>query len=1158
MKNLTIISNFRLLLVFLFSVSFLSVKAGDIKIKPGDPELKIVQNTYSKLQLSSSFTQLTYRNVKTENGMFMELSVPEYGTSNRIGDPKLPELRKLIEIPVGATPVINIISYSVSEYKLSDYGIQYKIIPSQPPVSKDPKKKLPDFEYNKVTYNADKFNTDNLVSVDILGMMRGVRFARLNISPVRYNPVTNTVQVYNDIEVEVTFPGADIAQTTEMKKKTYSLYFESMFNNALLNYKKTLAVKDTMTKYPVKYVIVSDSSFQSALQPFIQWKTKKGFKVVEAYNNNPLVGTTTTSIKNYLQGLYNNGTPSDPAPTFVLFVGDVAQIPAFNGNAGTHVTDLYYCEYTGDYFPEVYYGRFSATNLAQLQPQIDKTLEYEQYLMPSTSFLDTVVMIAGQDPTNGPLYGDGQINYGTDTYFNSAHGLTSHTYLFAVSGTSVAQIIQDVSHGVCYANYTAHGSPSGWANPAFSISDIAGLHNAHKYPLMVGNCCQTSTYDQDCFGEELLRANNKGAIGYIGGSNSTYWDEDYWWGVGYKTVVVNPVYNANSLGSYDRTFHDHGEPIGEWYASQDQMVFAGNLAVTQSGSTSYDYYWEIYCLMGDPSLMIYYGVPSALTATYSPLVPLGLTSFTVNTEPYAYAAISMNGVLHGAALADASGIAIIPTDTISTSGVADVVVTKQNKAPFISTVIVDSLSGPYIAYSSKLLHDVAGNNNGQADYGEDITLDITLQNLGLDTAFGVSAKLRTNDPYVTLTDTVQSWGDIANGISSTQNNAYAFTVDELIPDQHPALFSLVITDNNSNTWTGTFNVVLKSPVLSIGTVTIDDASGNNNGRLDPGETVNLIFSSANTGHANAISTSSNLALNSGSVTINNGTDALGTLNALSSANATFNISVSTLAVIGSFASFTNTLTSGLYSVQKPISLMIGLVDEDWETGDFNKFLWVQGGTLPWVITNVDPYEGIYSAKSGAITNAQNSNLSVALNVLISDTISFYYKISSEQDWDFLKFYIDGIETGKWSGNIGIWTRVAFPVSAGQHTFMWSYKKDFSNLDGSDCAWIDYILFPPIQPVGISEIIVNENSLNCYPNPFNHSASIQYNLEKESKVSLKVYNTMGQQVSALVDDENKQAGAHYVNFNAENLRSGIYHCIFTADNKTIVKKLMISK
>ncbi len=1160
MKHLSSIYLIRGLLSSVFLFSGLFLKAGDIKIKQGNAQLSVGQNTYSKLTFSNTFTKITYRTVKNLNSFYTEIEVPDYGASTRIGDPKLPMLKKLIEIPEGATVNINVINYTLTEIKLSDYGIQNKLFPCQPSVSKDINKPLPSFKYNSSTYSVDQFNTDNLVSVEILGLMRGVQLARLDISPIRYNPVKNTIQVYNDIEVEITFSGANVSQTITNQKRVYSPFFEGMFSKQLLNYKNPNQTKDTLTKYPVKYVIVSDPAFQTTLQPFVQWKTKKGFTVVQAYTNNPSVGTTTTSIKNYLQGLYNAGTPSDPAPTFVLFVGDIAQVPSFDGVTGTHVSDLYYCEYSGDYFPEVYYGRFSATNISELQPQIDKTLEYEQYTMPDPAFLGNVVMIAGQDGTYGPLHGDGQINYGTSTYFNTAHNLNSNTYLYAVSASSSSQIIQNVSNGVCFANYTAHGSPDGWADPSFAISDISGLQNNHKFSLMVGNCCLSNKFDETvCFGEALLRASGKGALGYIGGSNSTYWDEDYFWGVGYKTIIVNPVYDGVTLGSYDRTFHDHGETFDGWYATMDQMIFAGNLAVSQSGNTSAEYYWEIYHLMGDPSLMVYFGVPPALTATYNALLPFGTSTFTVNTEPYAYAAISMGGVLYGAAMADNLGVATINITPFSSPGTADVVVTKQNRAPFISTVVVANPSGPYIVYSTKLLHDVAGNNNGQADFSENCTLDISLENVGIATANLVSATLSTTDTYVTITDNSQAWGNISNSATSTQSNAYAFTVNGLITDQHIVAFTLTIIDNSSNTWTGTFNITLNAPVLAIGSITINDASGNNNGRLDPGETVDLIISNSNTGHANATNTISTISSPDNYITINTASSNLGTLNStIGTANATFNITVSPSALIGSIATFNTILTSGLYTIQKSIPAIIGISEEDWETNGFTKYPWIQGSSSVWTTTNINPFDGLYCSKSGAILDLDSSKLSITLNVLANDSISFYKKTSSEQNYDFLNFYIDDIKQGAgWSGE-NAWSRSAFYVTAGVHKFSWFYEKDYSTIGGADAVWIDDIIFPPIVNPLASVNALNEkdNSLACFPNPFKQITTISYNLEKSDNVTIKIYNAVGQEIAALVNNEYMLKGIHSVTFNAVGLSAGVYQCVLNSGGNTITSKLII--
>jgi hypothetical protein len=77
---------------------------------------------------------------------------------------------------------------------------------------------------------------------------------------------------------------------------------------------------------------------------------------------------------------------------------------------------------------------------------------------------------------------------------------------------------------------------------------------------------------------------------------------------------------------------------------------------------------------------------------------------------------------------------------------------------------------------------------------------------------------------------------------------------------------------------------------------------------------------------------------------------------------------------------------------------------------------------------------------------------------ISGEISFYYKVSCERYYDYLRFYIDGTQQDEWSGNEG-WTQVSFPVRAGRRTFEWIYSKDESSSNGSDTAWIDDIVFP---------------------------------------------------------------------------------------------------
>ena len=113
----------------------------------------------------------------------------------------------------------------------------------------------------------------------------------------------------------------------------------------------------------------------------------------------------------------------------------------------------------------------------------------------------------------------------------------------------------------------------------------------------MGNCL--SKFDEsECFGEAVLRKGNfSGAVGYIGGSNSTYWNEDYYWAVGLRSIGNSgtvPNYDVNNLGAYDRLFHTHNEPYADWYITNASMMMAGNMAVHSSSSSLKTYYWEIY------------------------------------------------------------------------------------------------------------------------------------------------------------------------------------------------------------------------------------------------------------------------------------------------------------------------------------------------------------------------------------------------------------------------------------------------------------------------------------------------------------------------------------------------------------------------------------
>lgn len=1156
-----IYSFFIAVLIFCQIFSFLPkhVFSEQIKVNQDNKNKLIInENTDTRLNISNFLSIFNLEEI--ENNEYSIINIPGYAYSTIIGNPKLPVKKELIELPFDAEIEINILNYNIKEYQISELGFLNPIIPVQPPIPKDSSFQSK-IIINKEAYLQNSYSPSEIVSVEILGVLRGKRLARLNISPIQYNPVLNSIKVYEKIEFEIEFKNSNIAKTKQLNYLNQTPYFSNI--NSLFFNSKKLKSSDTIPNSPIKFVILSDSIFKEQLKPFIDWKTKKGFKVIEAYTNQQEVGNTTESIKVYLQSIYDSGTPDNPPPTFLLIVGDVGLIPSFEGTTGNlnHITDLYYCEYTGDYLPELFYGRFSANNTEELQTQIDKTLEYEQFLMPDPSFLNKVILIAGMDTEHGQIFGNGQINYETSYYFNLEHNIDTFTYLYPESGAYSDEIKQNISDGVTFVNYTGHGSSNCWENPSFETSDIPELQNDGKYPLIIGNACSTGEFQNyECFGEALLRAENKGAIAYIGASNVTHWDPDFYWSVGLGEISEYPTYEATGLGMYDRAFHDNDEVYSDWYISQGQMVFGGNLAVSQSGIYD-DYYWEVYNLLGDPSLSIYFSNPEPLVAIYDSVMPLGTQQFTVITEPYAYIGISKDGVLHGATTANSFGEAKVLLIPVNTSGYVDIVITKQNFQPLIDSISINSPEPPYVILNNYSINDEAGNNNGIIDFGETISLNIEIKNYGNTVANKVSVNLLSSDENITIIDGFKNFGNIQAQDSTLILNSFSFIVDSLIPDRHLVILNLEINDTLNNSWSSVFALVLNAPRLTAGNLVIDDQlTGNGNGILDPGESADIFIITANEGYSNATNTIGIISSEAESLSINQSQFYFNLLEPDVFTEGLFNVSLDVKTPKGSIVELNYNVISGDYTLTKTYILKAGLIFEDFESGDFSNIDWItnpEGSTNSWFITNENPQSGEFCARSGAVEKMQTSALIIGFNVLINDSISFFCKTSSELDHDYLEFYIDENLIDKFSGEKD-WKRVSYPVNMGEHAFKWIYDKDYSKNSGEDCAWLDNILFPPVSKLLFVETLTNpeKEDIICYPNPCTNRISITYKLPKQTPVTLSIYNSSCVKISTLIDNEDKNFGRHTLTFETSMLKSGIYFCVFNTENQQIVKKLVV--
>ncbi len=1034
------------------------------------------RDDFGSLQITFTTGNLNINDLTIDGQTYSLLGMDGYLPSTEVGKPNLPTFSQLIEVPLCNGYEVTVADAVYDTLLLHGYPI----MPLQPSRSKSDTMKHAMVIDNKL-YSTDAYYGVAEALVEHVGVARDRQLARLQFSPVRYNPISGSVIVCRRATVTVKYRGADREATLAMFERYHSPAF-----NCGAQVINDLYPKAVRTSAPVRYLIVANSMFRGQLDSFVNWKRRKGFLTDIVYTDQPEVGTTTTSIQSYIKSQYNDASASNPAPTYVLLVGDVAQLPAFSAQvtspSSDHVTDLYYMTWTtGDHIPDCHYGRFSAQNISQLTPQVQKTLMYEQYTFQDPSFLDRAVMVAGVDGGSagdfGYTHADPAMDYAITNYVNGAHGfanvyyfkndvsivpsgVTNVTVSSSASGNS-AVVRQYYNLGAGFINYSAHGGSTGWGTPNFGNSHVEQMTNTQKFGLMIGNCCLTNKFEVGtCFGEALLRKGNYcGAVGYIGGSNSTYWSQDFYWAVGIRSSIgpsMSMAYNASNLGVYDRTFHTHGESYSNWCTTQGSMIMQGNMAVENSSSSASmkHYYWEIYHLMGDPSVMPYMTQADTMAVAFSAMIPYGTSSLTVTAVPYAYVAVTdtVTGTLIAAAYASASGTATLSLPADLAVGTYLLAASAQQYRTSFRTIRVIQPSGAYPV--------VTAITSAPLNAGENVQLTLHIENPGDAIARNISVSLSSSNPKLVLSTTTATLDSLAPGasaeISTVMATAAADATDNSIAD--------IAT---STTWTGgtisaanTIRMRLYAPVLTLN-------FSNATPCLLPNGTLTITATISNSGHAAssvlpfAFSTPTSLlaVTTSASTPFSVAPSANNAVSVVLHADASLPMNI-TVPVSYSYGSVSGYL---------PVYIGQDFV-ETFEGGTTHLSGWVPNVQYPWAIIDSQAVEGTSCMRSAIyMGHGQTSETSLNINVSTADSVSFYYRVSSEQSYDKLHFLIDNVEKFNASGEVD-WTRVAYAIGTGSHILTFRYTKDGSVSNGSDCAWIDNISIPaPQNNVNFSQV-----------------------------------------------------------------------------------------
>ncbi|MBT3316709.1 T9SS type A sorting domain-containing protein [bacterium] len=1074
--------NFLIFVLLIAAASSASAEQISYSDSDGPHGISMLRSGSNSISINFSLSDWSIDNTEVGQTQMQSINSTGIMLPNDAGSPNLPGWSKWIAIPNGATASARIISSRSEVVENIDVAPAGRI-------PREDEDGLPEPVPNQAIYNNNALYPVSPVIVSETKTVRGVQMVLIGISPFQFNPVTKELVVNRDMEIEVSFFGGD---GEFGQQRLRSRWWDPIIKNMVINPGALPVVEYTVptgsrTEDFEYLIIVPDSPLFVAWGDSIanfrnQQGIRTGVKTIAEVG-----GNMSTAIESYIDNAYNTW---DVPPSGILLIGDYATgggLGIISPTWDSYCTsDNFYADVDEDGLPEIAISRITANDQLQLETTINKILDYERNPPTEYSFYNEPVMAGGWQRERWfvlceeVVYGflanelgksptrEYAIYSGATDIWSSATNTSAVTNYFGPSGlgyipatpahltdwgANATRINNDINNGTFMVQHRDHGDVTGWGEPSYSNSDLNGLSNTELTFVFSINCL-TGLYSgsTECFAEAFHRM-DQGALGIIAASEVSYSfvNDTFVWGM-YDQIW--PDFDpGNGLDGDHEFLPSFAMASGKHYLEASSWPYnTNNKEVT--------YY--LFHHNGGAFSNVYTEVPQNLTVAHDAAILSGLTFFNVTADPGALIGLSHNGEYLGAATGTGYPVSI-PIASQLPGELLTVTVTKQNFYRYSTDIQVIPPEGSYIVYNAlEILDD---DLNGQLDYDESAALSVTVHNVGLETSTNPTAVLTCADPYITIDDNSCIFDNIVPDGLITTASAFGITLAANVPDGHIIPFTLVVTDDNG-TYESYFTITAHAAVLERDGFVINDADG----ILDPGETSDFVITLANTGTSATDELTIDLTNGDEWTTVNTAPFIIPPIAGGETVEVTFSVTGNSEAAIGTPTSLLLHVTSYYIDFNDTIQFTIALVIEDFESGNFFGMPWAMGGSADWEITTASPYEGTYCAVSGSITDGQNSDLVLEAQVLADGMLSFQYKVDSESSYDFLAFYLDGSEVASWSGSVG-WSLFEFPVTAGNHTFTWSYYKDSSVSSGADCGWIDEIIFPAVGEPGMPEIVI---------------------------------------------------------------------------------------
>jgi len=707
-----------------------------------------------------------------------------------VGMPDVPSFGAWILIPNGT-------SVSISSFIGTPKVYENVNLPPVQPLPMDQKDApAPPFTKDATTFSTDADYPGMPAETEPIKRKRGQDCTILWIYPYQYNPVRKTLRVYRDLEITVNFSGIIQPIPANLRNENLEKSLKSMAINgeAVISAEKSAGSEWPQNKQEIEgyeLLIITHPNFEDAAVALADWKTRRGInaKVVTT----DTTGNSNSEIEAYIDSVYVNW---NPAPSYLLFIGDSEFIPTWHVNMhprgdGHTGADIFYADYDNpaDYVAEFGYARLSVDTDEEADSLIARVIRYErspvnfnsyythstmaccfqdgQYGPPDSiadrrfaktsedvkNFLDTQGYTQERIYITANLYNSDPVYpkyWSTDFVFeNDSSGVEIPWYLqkptFPWDGDA-GDITAAVNNGRFFITHRDHGARDGWADPEFDNADVDALNNGERRPFVWTVNCQTGWFDNEtddagygtgyadeCFVEHWLRHNIGGSCGLIGSTRNSY----------------SGINDRLVWGWMDAIWPTFLTWCNDPYGSADPIYRMGDVHNYGKEYMRTKYAWDSYVRtgveefhwFGDPTTEMWTQIPGDLTVSHTDSCFYGTSYCTVYVDQDdALVSLVQNGEIIGTAISGGGSAVVSCEPPVSGPGDVYVTVTKHDYRPYEGIIIpvfcgivYDGHGGPLRAGSYTVMCDV------EIPVGETLTIEP-----GTHVAFKQNCKLIAN------------------------------------------------------------------------------------------------------------------------------------------------------------------------------------------------------------------------------------------------------------------------------------------------------------------------------------------------------------------------------------------------------------------------------